>query len=137
MILAFLLFLLAEAKCGLWVQFRRDTATVAYQAQWKTPSCCIQGPGFPTNGNFQTGYGFESLDQMVVCNDMEMFHQCDRAQQLLDRLANDQNQPPFTLGCAQNIVCATEETSNGRYWCQNMDSYDLCLNAQTLLNGTR
>ena len=43
--------------------------------------------------------------------------------------------PPFTIGCAKHITCAaTLPSSNGKYWCQNMDSYDLCMTAKAIID---
>lgn len=120
---------IVTAKCGLWRQYNRDTQR--------------DGPYF--NGNpgswsrtaWAFSYGFESLDQNLACNDMEMFYQCDRAQKYLDLYNAEQNIAPATVSCAQNIVCSGAFTENGRFWCQNMNSFDLCVSVQSILNATK
>jgi len=127
--LIFLLFVTAvtvtEAKCGLWYQFSHTR----------------EGPfrenrGGSYHGDTQWAAGYESLDQFVICNDMEMFHQCNRAQQVLDLFTTRNNLPLVTIGCAEHITCAANLPSgNGRFFCQNMDSYDLCIGAQAAIDG--
>lgn len=122
-------FALSAAKCGLWRQYNHATQQ--------------DGPYFEGNRGSSSrvawafGYGFESLDQNLVCNDMEMYYQCDRAQKYLDLYNAERGVPPSTVGCAQNIVCSWSPTGNGRVWCQNMDSFDLCVSIQEILNATR
>lgn len=70
--------------------------------------------------------------QEWICNDMEMFYQCNRAQTILDAFTLKSNLPFYNLGCHKHIVCAAK-LSEGRYWCQNMDSYNLCLSGRDII----
>jgi len=101
-----ILFLcLVSAKCGLFWQYQRSTANMYdnWVRRWNL-------------------LGFESLAGEMSCNDMEMFHQCNRVQQKIDLLSIETE-----LGCAEHIGCKYEPPGNGRWWCQNMDSYDKCM----------
>ena len=75
--LLFVLFSLASAKCGLWYQF-------SHTQERDGPHYSNGGWGVDAGWGWAAGYGYESLDQFVICNDMEMFHQCDRAQEMLE-----------------------------------------------------
>jgi len=85
---------------------------------------------------FGYGFGFQSFSTLVSCNDMEMFEQCKRAQKILDMwVGTGSGNQSIELGCARFIVCSADISENGKYWCQNMDSYDLCINAQTIIEN--
>jgi hypothetical protein len=131
--LIFFLFVAAvtvtDAKCGLWYQFSH----VLDGPHWDNRN------GFPSgwyHGDVKWAAGYESLDQFVICNDMEMFHQCNRAQQILDLFTTNNGLPPVTIGCAEHIACSANLPSgNGKFFCQNMDSYDICLHAQAAISS--
>lgn len=78
-------------------------------------------------------------DFVKCCNDMEMFHQCNNAQQhiynYVDRASSINstcNLRIYTpeLYCDENIPCCTGKLT----LCQNINSYDKCLLAETKLN---
>jgi len=120
-----------NAKCALWYQF-------SHTSERDGPHRENRGGSYYGDTQWAMGFGYESLDQEVVCNDMEMFHQCDRAQKMLDAYTMKNNLPFVTINCADHIVCAAILPSgNGRYWCQNMDSYDICkFYSDTFTNGS-
>jgi len=128
MYLIFLLFFIAsEAKCGLWYQFSHNREGPYRENKYGSGS--VYG-----NSDTQWAAGYESLDQQIICNDEEMFQQCNRAQQVVDMALIKNNLPIVTIGCADHIICApTLPTNNGKFYCQNMDSYDLCILAQELM----
>ena len=121
-----------SAKCGLWYQFSHTSERDGPHRENRYSS---NNPYSDTQ--WAMGFGYESLDQEVTCLDLEMFHQCGRAQQMLDLYTAKNLLPYQTIGCHNHIVCASPlPTGNGRYWCQNMDSYDLCLIVQNITANT-
>ncbi len=74
------------------------------------------------------------------CNDMEMYYQCDRAQQQINKFTDMMIQLNNTyellnnvpdLECDKYINCITEVTINE---CQNMQSYLQCNSAELVLD---
>lgn len=120
-----LFFIAIEAKCGLWYQFSHTREGPFRENRYTGGSYW---------GDTQWAAGYESLDQQIICNDEEMFQQCNRAQHVLDALLIKNNLPLVTIGCADHIICSPIlPANNGKFYCQNMDSYDLCLRAQELV----
>ena len=119
-----------QCKCGIWREFNHNKELSDPNPVWyKLDRYWFADSGIKS-------YGFESLDKQPMCDDMEMFHQCNRAQFLLDKYSELGNLPYTNLGCSQHISCAATLHSDGTFWCQNMDSFELCLVAQTILNNT-
>ena len=113
-------------KCGLYWNYAHSSSREDNQ---RTGGL---GSRYATWGfGFGHGFGYQSLSSIVTCNDVEMFEQCKRAQFLLDMQGIGEE-----LNCAHNIVCSAAIPGNGKFWCQNLDAYDLCLHAQALSNTT-
>lgn len=129
MLLFFILVVTIEAKCGIWYQFSHTREGPFRDNRYGYPA------GY-YHGDTQWAAGYESLDQFVICNDMEMFHQCNRAQTILDLFNTMNRLPIINIGCSEHIICAPNlPAGNGKYYCQNMDSYDLCVHAQSLVSN--
>ena len=85
--------------------------------------------------------GLSPSPKIRVCNDMEMFEQCKRAQAQFDAYNNDRGYALVSVGCENNIVCVHDTYyyggygTNLYYWCQNMDAYNLCLRLQQILSN--
>ena len=92
---------LASAKCGLWY-------TSKYTLKWHQ---------FPS----------ERLSSQVICNDIGMYQQCNRAQKIHDRYTMKNDLNVLEAKCYKHTVCYMEPPGNGRFWCQNMDAYNLCV----------
>ena len=123
-----LLITIVGAKCGLWYQFSHSREGPFRENRY--------GNGGSPYADTKWAAGYESLDQQIMCNDEEMFQQCHRAQYILDAFASKNNLPLATIGCADNIVCSpTLPGNNGKFYCQNMDAYDLCLQAQLFIEN--
>ena len=122
------LITIVEAKCGLWYQFSHTREGPFRENRY--------GNGASAYGDTKWAAGYESLDQQIMCNDEEMFQQCHRAQHILDVFATKNNLPLETIGCADNIICSpTLPGNNGKFYCQNMDAYDLCIQAQSFIDN--
>ena len=71
------------------------------------------------------------------CNDMGMYSQCERAQQLITDFAktvislNNTYQLAIpNLGCDKHVWCEAVQK-----FCQNMNAYDKCVDATNVLNN--
>ena len=114
---------ITTSKCGLWHQFdhsfTKDGPHRINRCQPASKRCDF---------GWAVGYGYQSLDQKLICNDMEMFYQCNAAQEMLDAYHRAMGLSLRFIGCYDHIVCAPPLPSrNGKFWCQNMNSYDLCV----------
>lgn len=67
------------------------------------------------------------------CLDLEMFEQCLRAQQILDDFTKRVNYNTITLECYKNLYCLRYPPTASQYWCQNVDSYQLCVSAKNAI----
>ena len=68
--------------------------------------------------------------ETVSCNDMEMYYQCERAQKMFDK----DFPVPVEIQCMDYIACAAELPGDGKYWCQNVDSYRQCIIAKNIFS---
>jgi hypothetical protein len=75
------------------------------------------------------------LHTFTSCNDWEMFYQCKRAQDILDHYLIQNNLPFVSLDCMRNIKCILEPlfTTTGTYYCQQIDSYNICVSVKNSL----
>jgi hypothetical protein len=67
-----------------------------------------------------------------------MFEQCDFAQQQIisyHTMLNTTSAVP-DLRCAQHILCCNEDTFGDGSFCQNMDSYQACKGAETIIENS-
>lgn len=139
MILLVLFIPFTFAKCGLWYEFNRDSS----QSGPHTANSCR---GL-ISCNYQYGWAFsfsyESLDKQEICNDLEMLEQCKRAQYMYDLFNIANNNSIITLPCANNIVCVAplnlfpyRQNSRLKYWCQNIDSYNICMNIKNTIDNS-
>ena len=131
--LFFLLIALTNCKCLLWYQFSHTSERDGPHRENRF------GGGnrgdWHADTQWAMGFGYESLDQLVGCNDLEMFNQCDRAQKIIDLYTEKNDRPIINIGCSNNIACAaTLPSTNGKFWCQNMDSYDRCVSAKVMMD---
>ena len=76
--------------------------------------------------------------EIAVCNDIENLQRCLRAQNLFDRLGvyARLDAPVKTFPCDKYVTCAVNfiDRATGTYWCQNMDSYNLCVAIRELMH---
>lgn len=101
-----------DAKCAVWLQYNHGYERLGYHA-W---------------------VGYESLSKKPVCEDLEMFEQCKLAQSTYNRFRTDNGLNPIDIKCYNNIICAPVLPSgNGVWYCQNMDSYDMCTSIQDII----
>ncbi len=94
------------------------------------------------------GFGFEHLSHKPGCDDLEMFYQCQSVQKALDNIwlidlinkVNTSQPKPHSkpdLKCHEDIVCLPDlPEGNGVWFCENLNSYDKCLQGQKILDGT-
>lgn len=133
MFLLTLFLALVSAKCGLWYEFNRDSVRDGPHTA-RGCSYCDSTYGWAFS------YSFESMDKQETCNDLEMLEQCKRAQFIYDQYNLANSNPFVTLQCSDNVVCAApanlfpyRQNSRVGYWCQNMDSYNICLQAKNAI----
>jgi len=131
-LLLFVFVGIVSAKCGLYLNYQHSEAR---DQRHERAGAHYYNSQTRSDWAFGWGFGFQSLSTLKSCNDNEMFEQCKRAQKIIDMWvwATNTGNSIIELGCADFIVCAADMTENGEFWCQNMDSYDLCLNAQTII----
>lgn len=133
----FLLFLipLVYGKCGLYRDFGMNQQNT-YNGNGGRP--------------YAWAYSNAYLAVSYFCADEEMKLQCVDAQSAIDRYADRiitiavqssvdvgqdfMNNIP-NLKCELSVECHYEHKVNGKIYCENMDSYDKCTNATTLLNN--
>jgi hypothetical protein len=132
-ILFFELVPITNTKCLLWYQFSHTSEREGTHREnrWGGEYRYAYA-----DTQWAMGFGFESLDQLLSCNDQEMYFQCDRAQKIIDLYTMKNDLPIVTIGCSNSIACASPlPNNNGKYWCQNMDSYDKCISAKIMIDN--
>ncbi len=109
----------AFSKCLVWKQYRH------------TSSSRKDVGGSRVGYGFGYGYGYESLSSLYSCTDHESYHQCNWVQKLLDTYKIGTN-----LQCFDHMECMpTLPSGNGKWWCVNQNSQDLCKLGQDLLSN--
>ena len=131
MFYAFIVYIFIQttfAKCGLWYDLKRESAEYGPNGGGVIYSCPgIRGGAYGTYSAYN--YAFERKTQQLTCNDIEMFQQCKRAQFLLDQFSTSNY-----IDCA--IPPQPTGNFNNQYWCQNIDSFALCLNAKNIIDNS-
>lgn len=65
-----------------------------------------------------------------------MYGQCNAAQNMLNAHHLKMGLPMQTFGCYDHIVCNPPlPPRNGKSWCQNMDSYDVCVTIRNIIEN--
>ena len=124
-------------KCGVWYDFKRESGEYGPIIR----AVINTGGSYNVAGTYSAyNYLFERKSQQLTCNDIEMFEQCKRAQFLLDQFSISNSLPLTTLNCFHNVICSIPPQPTGnvanQYWCQNIDSFELCLNAKNIIDNS-
>jgi hypothetical protein len=105
--------------------------------------CCNESLSMDECIDPETGWYDYCSAYSTECNDAEMFLQCEQAQYAINDYCSTLAGINITLalwryipdlGCSNSIKCYTPSDSNATY-CQNMDSYNKCLEAPNLIQS--